>query len=208
MPHSIKESVFPNTTLADIVQPHQIKYSAVGNNISYAEIDAYLTKQFKKVKIDKEDYQAFLYALRMEVEQKYDERRQKQRQIDLLLNKHYAKEKDFMTKANFGENLTGRERSVYEKQIEKFKAREVELTNEKLNISQDTRDEVIEQRAFYELLLNLPTLWKKANYVQKFKLSQILLLNIKIKDGKPLIVAVKPEFKHMFFEKHTGGATR
>ncbi len=195
----------PDVSLSNIVTPHQIKYSIPGNNINFDVLDEYLANQFKKIKISKEDYQAFLFALRGEIGHKYEERILKQKQIDLLLNKHYRKEADFMKKANFGENLTGKERQTYEKEKEKFKSREIELTNEKLNVSQDTRDEVLEQQAFYELLMNLPKLWEKASYVQKRKLSELLLLNIKVKDGKPISMKVKPEFEHMFPEKFRSG---
>ena len=196
----------PNVILSDIVAPHQIKYSFPKNNVNFDVLDDYLAKQFKKVKITKEDYQSCLYALRLDVDQKFEEKKHKQRAINLLLAKNEREEKSFIRK-NMGKDLSEKEQKIYDEDMKKFDSKRRSLWKEKETLSQDIRDEVLEFQAFFKLFTNLPKLWKKASYVQKRKLSELLLLNIKVKDGKPVSMKVKPEFEHMFPENIRGGGS-
>ena len=199
----------PNISLHDIVKPHQIKYSITGNTINFDVLDAYVGKQIKKIKLAPDDYQAFLYAQHEEMKQQYHEKRTKQKRVDLLLIKTAKDEEAFVSDANFGKGLTGKEREIYEKKLTQFQQKEADLLQEKSLIAQDSRDELLEQKTFSDLLLNLPQLWKKANYVQKRKLAQILILNIEVKAGKPHKIELNKEFSSILRgEFRSGGLLR
>lgn len=184
--------------LTDIVRPKQIKYSKAPNNTDFEIISNALQKAFKKIKITKEDYYAFLIALREEAMESFEQRRSKQKSIQLLINKNTKAEEDFIINSNFGKGLAEKERKIYEKKLQEFKSKGAMYTQKLQEVADESRNEIIELEAFYDTFLSLHTTWGKLSYVQKRKIAEFLLLNICIKNGKVAYIKVKEEFLHLF----------
>jgi len=72
------------------------------------------------------------------------------------------------------------------------------LTKEIENLNEAERNEIVELEIFIEILNNAESYYKRANYVQRRKIAQILFLNIQINSKKELVVQVKPELQTLF----------
>lgn len=190
--------------LIDIVKMDQIRYRHQGvtkrDTVEYkwSEIDSVLFKEFKKIRVSEQDYQAYLYIKVQEIGQKRDERISLLRSLEVRINKKTNEQEYFYKNSAYGTGLTGKPKDVWEKEEQQYERKIEKLSQQKKELADDNRDYLVEQRHFFELIANLPELWKKANYVQKRGITDILLLNITSTPEKRLTVNIKPELQDLF----------
>ena len=195
----------PKAQLCDVVQSHQIKYSTKGNNISFADVDTFIARKFKKARLSPQDSQAVLCAQYERIQEECKQKRLNQKRVDLLLIKNAKAEEAFLSDSKFGKELSPREKAIYDKKIREFSKKESNLIQEKACLAKESRDEILEYQAFTDLLFNWPQLWKSATYVQKRKILEIFILNIEIKNGKPHKIVLNENFASIFPEKFLNG---
>jgi SMC interacting uncharacterized protein involved in chromosome segregation len=94
--------------------------------------------------------------------------------------------------------LLDEQKKIYKEGLEKHNL-EIEILEKDLkdnNVSE--RNEILEASTFLDVLRNASTYYKKANYVQKRKISKILFSNIVINNKKRLTIKVKPNIECLF----------
>ncbi|GEM_PF-1455538 len=198
----------PKATLADVVAPHQIKYARTGNNTNFEVLDKFIYQNIKKVRIGKYEREAFLYQFRLEAEKLHKASKHSKKRIVMLKNKTERDRDTYKNESRFGVGLSEEDKNLYNQKIDTFNAKVKEYEKSLKEVEDNERDEIFEIQAFAEVFLNISDHWKKASYVQKRKISEILLLNIKVKSGKPVFMQVKPELESLFPDLLGNGGAR
>lgn len=182
----------------DVIAPHQIKYCLNGNNTTFEALDKFIYKHIKKVQLGEYEKQAFLYQFQMEAENLHKANQSRKKRILILKNKTEGDRDQYKNESRFGIGLTHKDKRLYNRKIDTFNTQISEYSENLKAVEDRERDEIFELQAFSEVFLNIADLWKKANYVQKRKISEILILNILVKNGKPVTMRVKPELESLF----------
>ena len=198
--------------IEDVIKPHQIKFRCTNKecpnavNINWDVIDEKIGKLFKNIKVDKEEYQAYLYALREDLKDQSRKQGSELQRIDMLINKKASEQKRFHEKTNYGVGLTGKRKENWEKQDRGYEADINDLEKRRAFVREDSRDLLYEERAFVETIKSLSKKWKKATYVQKHELVSQILLNITVDNENNLKIAIKPSLESLFVR--SGAARR
>jgi hypothetical protein len=90
------------------------------------------------------------------------------------------------------------EKRIYNETRDEYDRKIKVLNNELQDIDISERNEILELEAFKYVINNSKSYYKRANYVQKRKISKLLFSNIKIDHEKRLQIQVKPELKALF----------
>ncbi len=193
----------PKATLADVVKPYQIYYTAknhmwrVHEEIHYDVVYKALTELFDSIKLNKigyESYKDFLTKQLGEIEEK----KKKERKIfQDHINSLTSKKNDFILK-NLGKKRSKDEETVYKTQLEEYD-KEIASANENAsNIVIDERNKVLEFEAYAHIIANAGKYYKKFNYVQQAKIVEMLVSNIYVDKEKRLTIVVKPWLENLF----------
>lgn len=194
-----KKATTLNLRLENVVKPINIKYILPDSySFSWPEIDKFLGSEFKKIKVSKEDYQAYLYALREKIENEYKLRNYEIQRLTILINREGSEQDKFFNDTNFGVGLNEAQKSSWDKKSKDFEKRINELENRKKLLREDMRDVILERQSFLSIIANLASQWEKATYVQKREILEIMCLNIIATPKKQLRIELKPEIKSMF----------
>ncbi len=197
-------------SLADVVNPTQIRYryqnigKGKGLEFKWSEIDTFIAKEFQNIEISEEDYQAYLYVKIEDIKNTRQQRSNILSTLRLRIGKLNKERDEFYDQTNAGIGLTGKQKDFWEKKDRIFEARIKELEAQKLEINEDTRDIIAEERNFFDLIRNLPVLWEKSSYVQKREILEILVLNITSDTKKELSIGIKPELATLFIRSGAG----
>ena len=198
--------------IEDVVKPHQIKFRCTNKeceksvNINWDVIDEKIGKLFKTIKVDKEAYQAYLYALKEDLKDKSKKQSSELKRIDLLINKKASDQRRFHESTEYGVGLTGKRKENWEKQDHGYERDIKTLDERRAFVREDSKDLLYEQRAFVETIKSLSKKWKKATYVQKHELVSQLLLNITVDSKNNLKIALQPSLESLFVR--SGAARR
>ena len=199
--------------LEEIVRPDQIRYTCHnrlcknrGLEIKWDKIDAKIAEIFGSMQVCEEDYQAYLYAKKEELEQEHVTQKEEIQRLCILINKAEADHRRFLKETNYGVGLTGKIGKNWRDDNRKHEDKIKEYENRKAELRADTRDVLLEQQAFIEKIKSLGKTWKKLDYVQKRKLLEVLCLNMTVNAKKGLQINIKPEIADMFIQ--SGGPNR
>ncbi len=198
-------------TLEEVVKPNQIRYKTLGKStssikeITWDVIDKAITNFFKKIQVSEEDYQAYLYAVKEDLENGAAKREQELTRLTLLANQNASKEMQFLKKTNFGIGLKEREKEIWDQEAARYVRTGSDLDQRKKLLRTDQSITIQEKQEFISTIQNLSGTWKKANYVQKHKILELTCLNILVNDKKQLKVNILPELESLFIAD--GGPT-
>lgn len=84
------------------------------------------------------------------------------------------------------------EQKIYEAKKNEYVQRLEYIDTEIRELNNEEISAVLEMEAFMDLLVNMVSAYKKANYVQKNKFVKILFSNIVVDQQKRLHIVVKP----------------
>lgn len=198
-------------TLEEVVAPHQIRYKTLSKSTSSVKevtwdvIDKAITSFFKKIQVSEEDYQAYLYAVKEDLESGTAKRAQELNRITLLANQNASREAQFLKKTNYGMGLKEREKEIWDKEAARYVRTSSDLDQRKKLLRKDQSITIQEKQEFISTIQNLSATWKRANYVQKHKILELTCLNIIVNEKKQLKVNILPELESLFIV--VGGPT-
>ena len=193
----------PDATLADIIKPYQIYYTAknhmwkIHEEIHYDVIHKAIGELFDSIKLTKAWYNNYINFLSKQLAE-IEDKKKKERQIFLNhIDSLTSKKNDFILK-NLGKKRSKDEEIVYKTQIEEYD-KEIASANENAsNIVIDERNKVLEFEAYANIIANAGKYYKKFNYVQQAKIVEMLVSNIYVDKQKRLTIVVKPWLEDLF----------
>lgn len=187
-------------SLENVVKPHQIRYRCQGTKfeILWNKLDELIGKQFKNIRVSKEDYQAYIYYLKVNLEEEHKKYKDELRRETILETESQTKLNDWLEETKYGAGLVGRTRTVWLRNRATREAKVETHADNKARLRAESRDYFTEETAFTETIRNLGKFWKKASYVQKRNLVEKIALNITITEALDLTVAIKPELESLF----------
>ena len=193
----------PDATLADIIKPYQIYYTAknhmwkIHEEIHYDVIHKAIGALFDSIKLTKAWYNNYINFLSKQLAE-IEDKKKKERQIFLNhIDSLTSKKNDFILK-NLGKKRSKDEEIVYKTQIEEYD-KEIASANENAsNIVIDERNKVLEFEAYANIIANAGKYYKKFNYVQQAKIVEMLVSNIYVDKQKRLTIVVKPWLEDLF----------
>ena len=201
----------PNADYWDFVKPNQIRYKVWnkkaetdGIEITYDIIDKQVEKALAWLKIDKDAYNSFVEYQNNQLQEENERNNEQRNRISVMINKATKKRDDFIRK-NMHLEKDEEEERVYE-QTKKAYDDEIKAYHEEFEkIEIVERNTIVEFELFIEMLQKADKYYKKANYVQKAKILEILFSNIILDEKKGLTIKVKPWLECIFDSKFLSG---
>lgn len=198
---SIKGKVL---SLKDVVNPNQIIYrcankSSKYNNLSISveTIDNAIMEKLKWFKIWEKDFQTYVNFTNSRLDDILKSTKEKIASKNLEMWRLKAEKIKYM-KDNMSIKKDVEEEKIYEDAKKDYDKKIGFLVKEIEKLNESERNELVELEVFIDVLNNAKSYYEKANYVQKWKIAQILFLNIKIDHEKRLHIQVKPELETLF----------
>jgi DNA invertase Pin-like site-specific DNA recombinase len=198
-------------TLEEVVEPHQIRYKTFGKStatvkeITWDVIDKKVATFFAKIRVSEEDYQAYLYAVKEQLDNSAAIRASELNRLTLLANQNASKEAQFLKGSNYGVGLGERETKVWSQERDRYARMSADLDQRKKLIRKDQEITIQEKQDFVRTIQNLSAFWKRASYVQKHRILELTCLNIIVNDKKQLRINILPELESLFILR--GGPT-
>ena len=200
-----------NKNLGDVVKSHQIRYrmsnkASIYRNleITFDEIEHAIIKKLDSIQIDQDSYQEYVSHINEKIDDINLKNREKRSSINLQLNRVMGEKKEYMKKNMVVEKGT-EERKIYEEEKGRFDTK-IELLQRELDSTVvSERDKLLEFEIFIDILQKSSSYYKKAKYVQKAKIFEVLFLNIIVDKQKRLHLTVKPWLESLFEKKIPSG---
>lgn len=202
-----------NKGIEDVVDPHQIRYRVSNTKadikvkeIKWETIDNEIANFLKTIKVNNEDYQAYLFALKEELDNKLLIKESESQRLNLLLNKERSRHNRFLKNTSYGVSLASKKKELWDIEDRNYEDRINKFSKALNEIQKDSKAEILEKQEFVNSIENLHRFWKKATYVQKHDLLEEICLNIIIYSEKRLTINMKPAIADMFIK--SGGQGR
>lgn len=190
--------------LKDVVRPNQIIYRCANkkskyNNLSISveDIDNVIIEKLKWFKIWEKDFQEYVNFTNSRLDEILKITKEKISSKNLEMWRLKAEKTKYM-KDNMSIKKDAEEEKIYEDAKKDYDKRVGFLVKEIEKLNESERNELVELEVFIDVLNNARSYYEKSNYVQKWKIAQILFLNIKIDHEKRLHIQVKPELETLF----------
>jgi len=204
----------PKASLNDIVENHQIRFK-VGNakskhhkaEITFDVVEKKVLKMLDTLKINKEAYDEYKNFINSELDKINMENEEKQSKLTLQLNRAKRTKKDYIQK-NMHIQKNKDEEEVYQEEIQRYNIKIQVLQDKRNDITISERNKMLEFELFVKVLHNAGKYYRKATYVQKRKIVEILFSNIVIHNKKRLTIAVKPHLESLFIWLSGDGGNR
>lgn len=185
-------------TLKDVVKPNQIRFKVANKlskdfklEITFNVIDKEILRTLEKIKINKEEYDSYVKFVNEKLDSINEENKKQRNIFNLQINKLSSQKKDYI-QSNMSLSKTKDEESVYRSQLTDYDKKIELIQKEMETITVSERNTILELDVFVNLIKNLGTDYKKASYVQKRKITSIMLSNIVVDNKKRLTIGVKP----------------
>jgi len=194
----------PNSTLADVVSPHQIKLTVMNKKSSYnklsfpfSEIEDYIVRFLNKINITENMYMQYVEFIKTQLDAINIKRRQESNKLQVRLNNLMSERKNYI-KRHMWFDFSTEEQKIYQEELESFDFKLEQIQSDLIQVNDSERNEVLEASIFLDILRKAWTYYKKASYVQKRKITNILFSNIIVDKEKRLHIKVKPSIYPLF----------
>ena len=190
--------------LKDVVKPNQINYRCANKNssiynisVSLADIDKAILNALKHFEVPEEAFKKYVNYTNTKLDDILKTTKEKILSKSLEMWRIKSEKTNYM-KLNMSIKKDAEENAIYESTKLDYDKKVQILTKEIENLNEAERNEIVELEVFIEILNNAESYYKRASYVQRRKIAQILFLNIKINHEKRLHIQVKPELETLF----------
>ncbi len=197
----------PNITLKDIIKPNQVRFKVSNKSsknyqleVTFNVIEKEIIKKLDRIKIDPKAYKEYIEFINIQLDTINQENKEKYGRLLLRLNRVKTTKKDFV-KRNMGAFKNKEEEEIYNEEMEKYDKSVEFIQNEMNHLNTSERNSILEFQIFIEILQKASKYYKKADYVQKRKICDILFLNIIVNKQKRLTLVVKPWLESLFSSK-------
>lgn len=194
----------PKATLADVVKSHQIrcrcttKYSKFQNlEITYNVIEGMLLNLLEKLVITDEAYGQYSNFVHRELEKRRKGNIEEWARIQLQINRIKKQREDYI-RDNMSIKKDKEEEQIYEKSKMDYDNQIEFLKTQKDKLDTSERNQITEFEIFIKILQKAPQYFKKANYVQKRKITSLLVSNITVNAEKQVSIKVHPWLEELF----------
>lgn len=194
----------PDLILADVVESKHIRYrnavkksSSYGTEVKYEQIELLIIEALDSMKIDDKTYEKFVLYFKTQYDKREEERKLELHRTNLALSgaEHRFKQHVLQVKPN---DMTVKEQEIYGNERKRLESVVKSLEADVKELKKDSRNKILEFIAFCDLFKDTSKKFKKATYVQKRKITQLLFLNITITDDSQVIIRPKPELEGLF----------
>jgi len=203
----------PKATLADIIQPHQIKYTIKQKtsklkwlSITLEEILDAVKNMLDSVEIDQVWYDAYLKEMKARIQEEDVERYWKLRIHKKDLSILTEERDDFYRRWVWQWDKD--EQKEFKKHLKEYNAQLDHIQDMILELESNKRHKIEEFEIFINMIQNLHKYFDKWDYVRKGKLIRVIYSNITIDKQKRLTLAVKPWLDVLFSWLFTDGRSR
>lgn len=193
--------------LQDVVKPSQINYRCINKNskynnlsVSVEDIDKAILKKLKDFKVWENEFNDYVNFANSRLDSILQTGKERISSKTLEIWRLKAEKTEYI-KNNMSIKKDKEEWEIYENVKADYDRKIAILTKEIENLNEWERNEIVELEVFMDVLNQARNYYKRANYVQKWKIANILFLNIKIDPKKRLHIQVKPEFETLFSPK-------
>ena len=190
------QSEWKKVTLKDVVTPEQIRYKCWNKNsnhykleIQFSKLEKAIINMLKKLNITDEMYQEYVKFATNWMDKLYKKSTEERNRITLAINK-LKWEKNNLIKKNMRIERDEDEQKIYEN-TKKELDKNIELLKDEIwDLDTWERNKILEFEIFLDILQKADQYYKKADYVQKRKISKILFSNILVGPKKIIIKPV------------------
>lgn len=194
----------PTATFADVVLPHQIKYSVKNPktkkskwiSISFADIELAVSEMLNGIKIDEQAYEEYVIAMKAKIFEE-DKERLSQVRIFEMQRTMMIEERDEYYRAHYWKKTTA-EQEIYDKDMDDYSEKIDYLSHQLNELETKKRMKIEEYEIFMDMLSNISDTFKNSDYVRKGRLIKILYSNITIDKQKRLSLELKPWLESIF----------
>ena len=188
----------------DVVTPKQIVYRCANKNskfynlsITHEEINTEIMNKLSYFKVTEEAYTLFKEFCDQKLDTIILKRKESLTSKNLELWRLRAK-KDEYIKKHYGIKKDVDEERIYQNEKNEFE-RKIEILKKEVDeVESIERNEIFELEVFIEVLNKAKEYYKKANYVQKWKIAKILFSNIVLNHEKRLLIQPKAGLETLF----------
>lgn len=193
-----------NLSLSDIIKSNQIRFRCVypkskyhNLEITFDIIEKEILNLFKSIKITNEIYQEYVDYINKTLQELEKKNIVEIKRLNFEKNKLLAKKQEYIKK-NMPIQKDIEEERIYQWEKNRYEEMIINIENSINEINNSERNSIIEFEIFLKIIQNAHKYYKKANYVQKRKITNIIILNIIINAKKQVRIEVHDIFRRLF----------
>lgn len=195
------QKTIPEANLGDIVTPSQIIFNSgkTKKKINFDIVEKAILKKMSELQITQEQYKAYLLYAKKKIKEDISILQVERRKAQILINSISSKRRKYI-EANM-ESAGKRsidEEKIYQEKKENFDNSLQYYENKISQLNTDENKIIFDIETMVDFVRNAVEYYKKASYVQKASIINILFLNATVNNKKSLTLAVKPQLESLF----------
>jgi hypothetical protein len=194
----------PDATLKDVVEAKHVRYGVKqklskfsGREVTGAEIEKAIFDKFNTFKVSPEvfeEYKQFIIERSQEI---YRETSEEIQNLTLRISGARSDLNKYVT-LHMGYKKNTIEQEIYDKKTKEYEAKIIRLQKQCNELGKTERHTYVEYEMFLDVMNRANDYYKRANFVQKAKITDIFFLNIVLDSKKNFIITPKPIFEALF----------